>query len=444
MAQKNDSFQLKIKNTGLLYFSVCVLLTIFIVISTAPTCVGETATTEVDKSVGYWLAGFSAFSISPSDEHFEEGLYMGGYGIGKERGAAEGVLDDIRARSMALSDGNSTVIFIVLDITGVSCVDLMTISEKVSHKTGINPDNVIITATHTHSGPDLQGLWGGVPDSYREWLWMQAAKSAETAYTDMEKARLFTGSVDFLEGIVNRRGDDNLSADFQLIHARSLKDKPLGTFTVYGVHTTFIGEENKKISADFSGHFVERLEEKFGGTALFAAGIQGDQVPVKGDLTVEDYADNLTAVALEAFERKKEIPFSSLDYRNQKFVLGVRNPVFILAYIFGYLSDYDVSFSFRNGLNINTELSVTSIGDKLSIVTVPGEILARPAEELKGFIPADNTIVMGLSNGSLGYIVHDDQWNGGIPFLNRGYEESVSMGKHVWKVIKENLQSIVP
>ena len=37
----------------------------------------------------------------------------------------------------------------------------------VAESTGLAPDAVLVSSTHTHCGPDLQGMWGGVTPSYR-------------------------------------------------------------------------------------------------------------------------------------------------------------------------------------------------------------------------------------------------------------------------------------
>lgn len=399
---------------------------------------------ETNYSGEHWLAGVSAVDITPQGEHLkDDDLFMGGYGIGSGRGAAEGIRSKVWTRSLALSDGNTTILFTVLDLPGISCSDLTAIKKEVGETTGFDPQNMMITVTHTHSGPDLQGLWGGVPSSYREYVRSKTVKSATKALKNIEPVKLFFGKADYEEGVVNRRGYDEIDSSLYLLHAVSPLHEPVATMAVFGAHTTFLGEENKMISADFSGKLVKNLENEMGGTALFAPGIQGDQTPEKGNMDIYAYALNLTDTALEAFNHAEEIPLSSLQYERQEFPLNVRNPVFVLAYLIRYLSHYEVDFSFRHGLHINTGASYLTLGNKLSVATVPGEILNKPGTEIRDMSSASETMVIGLTNGTLGYIVHEDQWDGGIPFLNRGYEESVSMGKHVWPAIRDNLQNIM-
>ncbi len=390
-----------------------------------------------------WAAGAAAVDITPQSKHMEnEDLYLGGYGIGRSRGAALGIRQKIWARSLALSHEEEKVALVVLDLPGISCEDIARIRNLASHKANIEPQNIIVTVTHTHSGPDLQGLWGGVPDSYRKWLHSKAATSVAGALENMESAQLYAGTTDYAEGISNRRDEKYLDPSLHYLHfqAKNSND-PIASLAIYGAHTTFLGEENRKVSPDFSGKLVEKLENKFGGTAIFAPGIQGDQTPQKDNLSINEYAENLSGAVEKAYQKSEQIPIQSLNYDFREFSLHVSNPVFILASILGRLPYYNVQFNFSRGTYINTEISRLSIsdntGDQLSLVSVPGEILARPGLELKELDPAEDTMIIGLTNGSLGYILHEEQWESGIPFLTRGYEESVSMGMHSWVVMRK-------
>ena len=55
------------------------------------------------------------------------------------------------------------------------------VRHAVADRTGIPPENVYFGQTHTHAGPDLQGLWGGVPASWIDALYQRVAELAEQA-----------------------------------------------------------------------------------------------------------------------------------------------------------------------------------------------------------------------------------------------------------------------
>lgn len=397
---------------------------------------------EADQLPESWMAGASSVIITPLKEHLENNFYLGGYGFGKSRGPAEGVRYEIFARSMALSDGTTTVVLTVLDLPGIGCSDLEKIRSMAAVMTGIDIQNILVSVTHTHAGPDLQGLWGGVPGEYREYVHERAAASAAEAVNDLQPVHLFYGVSDYSEGLINRRGYDTLDSALHLLHARSHNDEPVATMSVFGAHTTFLDASNMMVSPDFSGKYLDFLENELGGTAVFVPGIQGDQTPVRGDMSINEYARDLGEAAMIAYENAAEIQVPVLDYHYREFPLRVTNPVFIAAYFLRYLSGYNVNFSLRDGFTINTGISFFSIGDEISVATVPGEILSMPGFEIMDISPADNTVVIGLTNGTLGYFVHEEQWIGGIPFLNRGYEESVSMGRHAWPAVREQFKKI--
>jgi hypothetical protein len=391
-----------------------------------------------------WLVGAAAFSITPLAEHFSDKLYMGGYGFGKERGPALGVRDEIWARAMALSDGTAVVVWVMLDLPGISCSDLKDIRLRAAERAGIHWENIWVSVTHTHAGPDLQGLWGGVPYPYREYLRNQAVEAVTGAVQDMRPGQLRYARVDYAAGNRNRRGSGLTDPALQVLHAVTTAGDPIAAMLIYGIHTTFLGSDNSLVSADIAGAVVAALEENLGGQAIFAAGIQGDQTLHRGDFDMQGYGSALAGAALQALsENPVELPFASLDLRSRQLDLAVKNPVFVLGALLGTLREYGVRFSLARGLFITTEVSFLRLGDELSIITVPGEALVRLGLELKEISNTSDTIVLGLTNGTLGYLVHEDDWRGGIPFLNRGYEESVSLGKHAGTAVRENLRLLI-
>ena len=66
------------------------------------------------------------------------------------------------ARSMAIGLGDEGVIFTVVDAVGMGNQWTRSIRQQAADLTGLPQDRIVIATTHTHGGPDFQGLWGGV------------------------------------------------------------------------------------------------------------------------------------------------------------------------------------------------------------------------------------------------------------------------------------------
>ena len=83
----------------------------------------------------------------------------------------------------------------------------------VNLATGIPEGNVLMGASHTHAGPDLQGLWGFVSDAYRTQVINAAVDAISEAFFRRESSRLLLSKGTGFAN--NRRGwgytDDELT-----------------------------------------------------------------------------------------------------------------------------------------------------------------------------------------------------------------------------------------
>src|SRR5258708_19104026 len=68
------------------------------------------------------------------------------------------------------------------------------IRQQVSKDTGVPVEMVVVNSDHSHAGPDLIGLWGGVPVSYLQYLHDQTVKALDEAYHRRVPAQLLVGS----------------------------------------------------------------------------------------------------------------------------------------------------------------------------------------------------------------------------------------------------------
>src|SRR5207237_5044039 len=59
---------------------------------------------------------------------------------------------------------------------------LTDIRNDVSKATGVPASMIVINSDHSHSGPDLIGLWGGVPTSYLQYVHDQTAKALTQSF----------------------------------------------------------------------------------------------------------------------------------------------------------------------------------------------------------------------------------------------------------------------
>ena len=131
-------------------------------------------------------AGFSRVKITPP-----MGIDITGYYKVRK---AEGVLDDLYANVLALSAGESTVLLCNFDLIGFRNDGCDIFRDAVSRATGISREAVYISATHTHTGPNVDSkATGELEKNYFNWLLLKACDVAKFALADLKDARMAYG-----------------------------------------------------------------------------------------------------------------------------------------------------------------------------------------------------------------------------------------------------------
>jgi hypothetical protein len=372
-----------------------------------------------------WRVGVTVADISPNeDELAGRDVYMGAYGILTARGAATGVHDPIYARTMVLKNASSTIAMTILDLPGISNRALHAIADQVLAKTQLSSENVFVGATHSHSAPDLQGLWGHVPDDYKQRLIDLTAQSISDAFNAAEPAELFVA-----KGTApnrNRRGHVEIDSELTVLDAKTTGGRRLGTLINFAAHPVKLGADNKLISRDFCGYTVDRAEAALGGKVLFFNGVVGDASPDGGGSGyegAEGFGNIVADAAIAAVAGETKV--TPGIYRDQeKWQEPVTNEGFKLLNDAGVL-DYDIE-PVGDGLGIRTQFTYFRLGTQVQAVAFPGEALTRTGLEIKSRMTSPYRLFLGLTTDTLGYFVKSDEWMMGH---NDNYEESVSLGQ---------------
>lgn len=222
-------------------------------------------------------------------------IYMGGFGLGPVR-AAEGVDElGIFVRTLVVSNGESAVVLQVMDSVGyffgvksVPCrtCGIAEIREAVQAETGIPAAGVVVASTHSHSGPDTQGGWGGTPGWYMRQVRDTAVASAKRAAEAAVPARIEVGSFDARQRNSERRDYYRSVSDFQGVWLRGValdeEGEDAGTVATmlnFAAHPTTVGSSNQLLGSDYPGVFAREIEGALGGTALYFMGGLGNQSP---------------------------------------------------------------------------------------------------------------------------------------------------------------------
>ncbi len=124
--------------------------------------------------------GFAKSTITPVLG--EQPVYMAGFDTDRQ---ASGVHDDLWARAVAVSDGQTRVAVVSVDLIGVFLADVAAARELLRERSG--DVSLVVTSTHSHEGPDTMGLWGpgrftsGVDSAYLDRVRRTIVETAAAA-----------------------------------------------------------------------------------------------------------------------------------------------------------------------------------------------------------------------------------------------------------------------
>ncbi|MBK8884928.1 MAG: hypothetical protein IPN67_22035 [Bacteroidales bacterium] len=470
------------------------------------------------NSSGHLSAGFAAIPITPEvpdrwtdnnhnaeyepkkGDTFTDGNGNGVFdpvwiaGFGNSR-AANGIHDDLWARTMVLDDGSTRIAIVVLDAIGFMNNDIIDIRSLIPPEAAVT--YTIITSTHTHEGPDLLGLWGkspfssGINKEYMEYVKNQTAKSVTDAVKNMRQARLeisedLTGAIPLVK---DTRKPEVFDSGLRFIKAVDSKTgEILGSLLSWADHGETLWSENLLITSDFPHYFREYVEKGvyqgdslvkpgIGGIAVFINGAIGGLMTTHPSLGIIDpfsgaeikepsyeKADaegkQLALLALNAMKKPAEvIDSASISLIVRGLALPIRNVMFKLATATGILNRGTVGW-----MKMRTELSVFNLGP-LSFVTIPGEVypeiinggVEAPSEGDFGIQPVEvpsvremmsgkYKFVFCLANDEIGYIIPKSQWDVEAPWAygrsDSPYGEENSLGPETGPILHGRLKEM--
>ena len=257
---------------------------------------GDETFLDAPANRGMWRLGYASDSIVPAD--FAEGkYYKGGYALDK---ITKELLDDLRVRVVSLDDssGRGAVIFAVVDCIGLANADVQRIRAALkpfAKENGIKSINV--SATHTHSGIDTQGVYTNIVKSvlrnigasmvrsdklapaisedFLNLIVEKTAACAKQAFAAMEPGMLTYAKADLSDYTRDRTApfcyDGNM---YRLLFAPANKSSRPTIIASLGVHPEGVGFEQDAASADFI-YYMDQLMREKGYNLLFMQGALG-------------------------------------------------------------------------------------------------------------------------------------------------------------------------
>ncbi len=290
-----------------------------------------------------WKAGVAKVKITP-----EHDMWMAGYAARDE--PSDGALHDLWAKALVLEDEDGKrAVFVTTDLIGLSRDISKSICEKVQQNHQLQRSQIILTSSHTHSGPvintNLRLIYPEfnqqqleLINAYREFLIRSIVNCIDQAFSQITPVKLTSGT-GISRFAVNRRNN----TPEEVLYASDLKGPSDYSVPVISVHklngdlmTLLFGYachcttlSNNKWNGDYAGFAQIELEKKYPGcTAMFYASCAGDQNPEPRGLVAqaEQYGTELAAAITRVLEGEMKEMNPKLKTAYQEVELELDKP----------------------------------------------------------------------------------------------------------------------
>jgi hypothetical protein len=411
-------------------------------------------------------AGAAAVDITPAPGLGIDGVLM-------RSGPAKGAHDRLNARSLALSDGTTTLVLTICDVRMIARRLCDEAKRRVSQQTGIPEAHLLVAATHSHAAPTPIDLFDEEP--YKQWE--QAvidgiAQSMTRAVKNLTAAKIGRASTRKPEYAFCRRWllkpgaempanpwggrndkvltnpggknrvkvlepagpvDDELTV---LSVRRASDDAPLALLANYSTHYVG-GYAGQLISSDYYGAFSERVKQLVapagadpGFVAMMFNGTSGNTNTVNFRLPpdasppweriarVGDDMANTALTLIRSIEHRADVRLTTAV---REIEVGVRKPdAKRLAWAEAVRKDESKNRGWT-GMYARETDAMTKYPDSFKLLiqamrvgdfaisAAPCEVFAETGLEIKRRSPIKPTFNIGLANGYHGYLPTPEQ-----------------------------------
>ncbi len=394
------------------------------------------------------------------------GTPMAGYY--SERAAA-GVHDDLWAKSIVIESGATSAALVALDIITTDRAFVQEARRLIRETAGIPGENVMISATHAHTGPVISGssartaAFGGdqgLAAAYTKTLPGLIAESVRLARAQLTPAKVLAGlgredglsfnrrfhmkdgSVGWNPGRLNPnilRPAGPIDPSIPVLHFVSRAGQPLALYVNFAMHLDTVG--GLEISADYPYTLANLLGAVKGAGMLtmFTLGTAGDINHInvrwadqpKGPAEAARIGTVLAGAVLHTLPLLEEVPDTPLRCLSATVRLplpelkpgdvqrahettarqgkGGKEPAFLELVDAFKIMDVEE----RRGQPLEVEVQVITLGSDIALVGLPGEIFVELGLAIKQASPFKYTVVAQLANGSIGYVPTRQAWTQG-------------------------------
>ncbi|MBN1265179.1 MAG: neutral/alkaline non-lysosomal ceramidase N-terminal domain-containing protein [Anaerolineales bacterium] len=381
------------------------------------------------------------------------GCEMDGYSDRKS--PSEGIHDPITGQLLLLEEGDKRIALITMDLIGVELAYSRRVREEVAGVLDTTPEFVLLTCSHTHSGPagfmsKMLILQREADEGLQEIVCRKLVGAAMEAARNLQPVTLSIGNGTVYGIGTNRNDPKNGPFDPELIVLRmdEKHGEPLAVWMNYGCHPTVLGASNLQISADYPGAARDALRQIYPQTVfMFSNGASGDistrfnrreqtfrevtrmgRILAGETLKAMQIAVPLSGSGLGGAAEEINLPYKSFPTRTEAEALLAqcemeleslhkqKAPENELRRLFtttqGARFQLELLGEFEGKSGQSSLIQALYIGD-LGLVGLPGEPFTQIVLDLKGRSEFAWTAVLSYANDEAGYFPDRETYEAG-------------------------------
>jgi hypothetical protein len=330
-----------------------------------------------------------------------------------------------------------------------------------------------------------------VDAAYVEFVIERIVEAVQAAERTLTPARAVYGTAVAPELVNDSRLPLVKDSILRAVKFTTTDGKPLGLLVQFSNHPESLGPDNVLITADFPHYAIAALEARHGVPVAYFTGAVGGLMSNPAEFRLPDgtvlhdntfefaraYGEAVAQVFDQALAAAEPLPLSPLVASAGPVYVPLANPGYRLGRAAGVLSREAFAWIGRadsaggpvpatqmeGDIAIATEVAYIRAGD-LHIAGIPGELYPElvygqyqsPAEPNADFpdapteppvmasLPGSKTMIFGLANDEVGYIIPKRQWDNAAPFAygrtEEQYGEVNSVGPEVAPILMQALE----
>ena len=371
------------------------------------------------------------------------GIELCGYGPYRERKGEE-IVQDLHCTALALSDGEATYVWISNDLIWVDRSILDVMFRLVRARYGLDSSRVVVTNTHTHSGPATMRTvaWGEWDEAYTQTLPDLFAEAVGQAVGNLSPGRIGFGRAEIPELSVNRVEEDGpVDEEALLIRIDDMDGKMRAAAINFSAHPVTLGASTC-VCGDYVGDGIAKIEQALDGEAniLFFQGSCGNlncRGFGDGMETMQANGTLLKDCVLPALERIETSPEVTLAGDKYEMPLPMQAPE--RAPIEQELADYEQQIADFDGdqntgeyitlryerdwrkvrlelldgphpQRLEFQVAYLRINDAV-LVAHPLELFLEFGNTIKAASPYPHTFLIGYANEAVGYLARPQDFS---------------------------------